>query len=311
MKYSLVGYTGFVGGNLAAQHHFDHLYNSKNIGESAGADNGLVVYSGMPAEKFLANADPEADFARARQAMDNIRRMNPEKLVLISTVDVYPRPQCVYEDTPMPEEDAPAYGKNRLALEHWVREEYPDALVVRLPGLFGQGLKKNFIYDMLTLTPAALKAEKYHELAGREPLVAESYTPGDNDFYRLAPLDATKTMKLRTFFETNDFNSLCFTDSRSVFQFYNLANLWEDIGRCLKAGLRLVNLATQPVEAGALYQFLFGTEFENYLPGGPVVYDMRTRYGRDLGGLDDYVADRAEVLAGIAKFAAQAAPGRD
>ena len=305
MKTSLVGYTGFVGGNLASQRTFDNLYNSANIGSAFGADNGLVVYSGMPAEKFLANADPAADLAVAQNAMENIRQMKPEQLVLISTVDVYPRPLRVYEDTPMAGDEAgPAYGRNRLALEGWVRQEYPDALIVRLPGLFGQGLKKNFIYDMLTITPSALTEAKYHELAEKQPLVRDSYAPDNAGFWRLQPLDADKKARLRDWFEQNDFNALCFTDSRSVFQFYDLGMLWADIERCQKLGLRLVNLATQPVEAGALYHLLFGREFENHTAKGPVHYDMRTRYGREFGADDDYIADRNGVVAGIARFVA-------
>ena len=303
MKHTLVGYTGFVVGNLAAAHPFDWLYNSKNIRDSFGADNGLVIYSGMASEKYLANADPAADLAKAEEAMDNIRRMRPEQLVLISTVDVYPDPECVYEDTPAGGEDGPAYGANRLQLEHWVRAEYPQALIVSLPGLFGKGLKKNFIYDMLTITPAALKPEKYEELARREPLVADSYLPGDGGFYRLQPLDGGKADALRRFFEGNDFNALAFTDSRSVFQFYNLARLWKDIEGCLGAGLPLANLAVAPVEAGELYQHLTGKSFVNHLEKPPADYDMRTRFALILGGEDGYLADKQQVLAEIAAFA--------
>lgn len=303
MKTSLVGYTGFVGGNLAATHPFDHVYNSSNIEASAREENGLVVYSGMPSEKFLANADPAADRARAEGALRNIRAMRPEKLVLISTVDVYARPVGVYEDSPAGGEGVSAYGQNRLALEGWVREEYPDALILRLPGLYGKGLKKNFIYDMLTRTPPMLTSERYRELAEKLPLITESYTPVDNGFYRLGDVPHEVRRALKLFFTANDFNSLCFTDSRAMFQFYDLSYLWADINRCIKAGLTLVNLATEPIEAGALYQLLFGEEFENHLDRQPPWYDMRTRYGRQLGGNDKYVADRDEVVGGIAKFA--------
>ena len=40
------------------------------------------------------------------------------------------------------------YGRHRLMLEDTVRERF-DTTVVRLPGLFGPGLKKNIIYDLL------------------------------------------------------------------------------------------------------------------------------------------------------------------
>ncbi len=302
MKHTLVGYTGFVGQNLSTTHKFDALYNSSNIANSFEADNGLVIYSGMYSEKFLADANPKADLQRAETAMDNIRKMRPQQLVLISTVDVYPRPLLVNESSIAGGEGATPYGRNRLVLETWVRNEYPDALIVRLPGLFGKGLKKNFIFDMLTLTPMMLREDKYQQLCEEEALVKESYRLDDNGFYRLCVLKEHE-QELRNFFAKNDFNALSFTDSRSIYQFYNLANLWHDIERCLKRNIHLINLATEPVEAGVLYQMLFGKEFVNHLNRPPVCYDMRTMYGREFGGLDHYVADGIEVISDIGKLA--------
>src|SRR5262249_31702272 len=67
----------------------------------------------------------------------------------ISTIDVYPRPIEVDESVAPPLEGAQPYGKHRLELEHFVRARFPGASIVRLPGLFGAGLKKNAIYDFL------------------------------------------------------------------------------------------------------------------------------------------------------------------
>ncbi len=301
MKHTLVGHTGFVGQNLKEAHAFDALYNSANIEESFGRENGLVVYSGMYSEKFLASADPKADLQRAEAAMENIRKMRPQQLVLISTVDVYPCPLQVDESTKPGGQGETPYGANRLALENWVREAYPEALIVRLPGLFGKGLKKNFIFDLFTLIPMMLREDKYRELCEKEPLVKESYRLDDNGFYRLS-LQKENESKLRSFFAQNDFNALSFTDSRSVYQFYNLKNLWHDIERCLKMNIHLINLATEPVEAGVLYKILFGRVFINHLERPPVCYDMRTMYGREFGGLDHYVADSVEVISDIGKL---------
>lgn len=303
MKYSLVGYTGFVGGNLAASHLFDNLYNSSNIRESFGADNGLVVYSGMASEKFLANADPGADYKKAEEAMENIRRMRPQRLVLVSTVDVYPVPAGV-DELSLPEtEDAPAYGKNRYRLEEWVRQEYPDALILHLPGLFGRGLKKNFIFDLFTLVPSMLTEEKYRELAAEHALVQSSYQPARPGFYSLGNISRQEREQLKQFFAANEFNSLKFTDSRSRFQFYDLGRLWQDTGRALAQGLPLLNLATEPVKAAEVYHFLTGKTFVNELAKPPADYDMRTIHSALFGGQDGYIENKQQVLERIRHFA--------
>ena len=70
-----------------------------------------------------------------------------------------------------------------------------------------------------------LKPEKYTELAQKSPLVRDGYTLADNGFYKLN--GAVDAAALREFFAGNDFNALAFTDSRSRYQFYHLARLWQ------------------------------------------------------------------------------------
>ena len=88
----LVGHTGFVGSNLYLAGTFDLGVNSKNVEEAYGTHPELLVYAGLRAEKYIANQSPERDMALIREAEDNIRRMGPERLVLISTVDVFREP---------------------------------------------------------------------------------------------------------------------------------------------------------------------------------------------------------------------------
>ncbi len=145
---ALIGYTGFVGGNLLAQHSFDALYNSSNIDEIVGQSFDLIVCAGAPAEKWKANADPERDLANIRRLASAITRANARRVVLLSTVDVFGSPIAVDEDSPVATDGLHAYGRNRRLLEELVAARF-DTTVVRLPGLYGPGLKKNVIFDFL------------------------------------------------------------------------------------------------------------------------------------------------------------------
>ena len=145
---ALIGHTGFVGGNLKRQHKFDAFYNSSNIEEIAGRTFDLVVCSGAPAEKWKANAEPERDRENIDRLSSALARVNAMRVVVISTVDVFLIPSDVDEESPTPTAGLHAYGRNRLALEENIRLRF-EALVVRLPALYGPGLKKNSIYDLL------------------------------------------------------------------------------------------------------------------------------------------------------------------
>jgi nucleoside-diphosphate-sugar epimerase len=145
---ALIGYTGFVGSNLLRQHSFDACFNSSNIEQIAGRGFDLVVCCGARAEKWKANADPERDLDSIERLTRALEQVNAQKVVLISTVDVFLDPVDVDEDSPTPTTGLTAYGRHRRRLEQIVAGRF-DALIVRLVGLFGPGLKKNAIYDLL------------------------------------------------------------------------------------------------------------------------------------------------------------------
>lgn len=148
-EHALVGHTGFVGGNLAAQHPFQACFNSKNIEEICGREFDLLVVSGMPAAMWIANANPEADRAVLDRLLTCLRQVRAGRVVVMSTVAVYPKPVGVDEVTPIDDAEQTPYGRHRLMLERALAERFPRTLAVRLPGLFGPGLKKNAIYDLL------------------------------------------------------------------------------------------------------------------------------------------------------------------
>lgn len=147
---ALIGYTGFVGGTLHRTAAFDTLINSKNAGELRGRNFDLVVCAGVSAVKWLANKEPEEDCARIASLTDVLGTISAKEFVLISTIDVYPDPSApVDEDLIIDPSTNHAYGRHRLELERWAVKHFATTRVVRLPALFGAGLKKNVLFDLL------------------------------------------------------------------------------------------------------------------------------------------------------------------
>jgi hypothetical protein len=144
----LIGFTGFVGSSLHRSAGFARLFNSVNFRDMSGCSFSTLVCCGVPAVKWLANKDPDADKAAIEALEGVLRSVRAERFVLISTVDVYP---CVSGSDEATDCNSPnhPYGTHRLNFERFVRSQFDSALIVRLPALFGRGLKKNVLFDML------------------------------------------------------------------------------------------------------------------------------------------------------------------
>ena len=293
----LVGYTGFVGSNLCLSHKFDYLINSKNIESAYGVNPDRLIYSGVPAEMFIANKYPEKDAEIIENAKNNIKKINPETVVLISTVAVYDTVNGVDEDYEPNTEKLTPYGKNRLELEKWVEKNYENHLIVRLPAIFGENLKKNFICDYINFIPPMLNEEKYSDFSSRDELIKKYYVSLNNGFYKCNATDDITKKALKESFKKIGFSALNFTDSRSVYQFFHLKNLYCMIEECLNKGIKKINLVTPPVSVAELYMELSGQEFENILNKEPFNYDLRTKHF-DNG----YIMSKSQELAEIKDF---------
>lgn len=297
----LVGHTGFVGSNLLDSNAFDLCFNSKNITEAFGLNPDVLVYSGVRAEKFLANKEPEKDFEIILEAIENIKKINPKQIVLISTVDVYPNPIAVDENAEIDLEAVQPYGKNRLYLENWVASNFDDYLIVRLPGLFGKNIKKNFIFDLISVIPSMLNEAKYQELASHNWIV-NTYTLQENGFYKLNNIENSERKILKQQFLDVGFSALNFTDSRGSFQFYNLQHLWNDIQIALKNNIKKLNLATEPIVVNEIYKAVYGKDFINELNNPVPNYDFYTVHGKLFQKQGNYTSTKQEVLHDIVNF---------
>lgn len=254
MNNALIGFSGFVGSSLLRQTAFAALYRSTNIGDIAGQAFDSIVCAGAPAQKWIANRDPETDRHNIQELIARLETVRCRRFVLISTVDVFRSPSGVDEDSPVDESGLHPYGLHRRRLEQFVGRHFPEHLIVRLPGLVGPRLRKNVVFDLL-----------------------------------------------------ND-NNLQAIDSRSVFQFYPMVNLWYDIQTALAAGLPLVHLTAEPLSVADIARQGFGKPFDNRLAAPPARYDLQTRHGRLFGAAGRYQYSARESLQAIRTYAQSEPP---
>lgn len=249
MATALIGYSGFVGGTILSQTHFESLYRSANITEIKGRDFDVVVCSGAPAQKWIANSKPDEDLANINSLINVLKSVKCKRFILISTVDVFKKIDGVTEATHVDEANLHPYGLHRRLLEKFVESHFSNHLIVRLPGLVGPRLRKNVIYDFLNN------------------------------------------------------NNLAAIDSRGVFQFYPMVNLWYDIQIALEAGLRLIHLTAQPISVAEVSKQGFGVFFDNVKDGPAAVYDMRTDYAHIFGGTGHYQYSLRETIQAVRAYA--------
>ena len=147
---ALFGYTGFVGTYLLLNNKFDYFYNSKNIGDAKGKHFDIVYIACIPAKKWYANKYPIEDHLLIEGIKDILNTITANKVVLISTIDIYDNiSNQSNEMTSINYATNHAYGKNRYLFEVFIKETFDTYYIIRLPALFGKGLKKNVIYDLL------------------------------------------------------------------------------------------------------------------------------------------------------------------
>jgi len=134
-KDALIGYTGFVGSNLKKKKPNSDLFNSKNIHLIKKRKYNEIIFAGLPAEKWKANKNPDKDLKNIKNLIKLLKTVKCNLIILISTIDVHKTQET--------------YGKNRKFFENFVKKNFSKFLIIRLPAIFGKGLKKNILFDLL------------------------------------------------------------------------------------------------------------------------------------------------------------------
>jgi hypothetical protein len=110
-------------------------------------------------------------------------------------------------------------------------------------------------------------------------------------------------LKKNVIFDFLNHNNLQAIESRSVFQFYPMINLWNDIQIALNAGLNLVHLTAEPISVADISRNAFDRAFDNVLPHPPVRYDMRTIHAKIYGATGNYQYSASETISAVRNYA--------
>jgi|688.fasta_scaffold315819_2 nucleoside-diphosphate-sugar epimerase len=160
-RIGILGANGFVGSNICKELPKIRKYTRANMNTLLHQDLDLLIISAVSAEKWRANSEPERDLIQIQFLLNFLSQLKVKSVLLISTIDVYGPNFEFDEDTERskyPFYDS--YGSNRHYFELKICEKFADTKILRLPGLFGPGLKKNLIYDLLNNLPLNFKSTK-------------------------------------------------------------------------------------------------------------------------------------------------------
>ena len=154
---AIIGNTGYIGSFLSKKIKFKFKYNSKNIHRLTKKTLGTVYISAPHALKYWANQNPTEDSKIVDKLISNLKNLTCKRIIYFSSTDIYLKKQNVNENYKVLRKNLNIYGYNRLRIENFIRDNFDDYLIVRLPALFGWKLKKNFFFDILNF-----KSLKYY-----------------------------------------------------------------------------------------------------------------------------------------------------
>lgn len=309
-RNALIGGTGFVGGNLRLARSFSELYNSSNIASSAGQSFDMVICAAAPGSMIEANRAPERDAARVDEIMGHLSRLKAGRLVLISSIAVLADFGNGQDEETRNFEEARAYGRNRRRLEAFCAAEFDRPLILRLPALFGQGLRKNMLFDLMNPAPSMLTSARREALASAVMPETAGRLMSFYSFDQItgmwhldrAAFDAAPDRpRLDAAIKASGLEALSFTNPASQFQFFDLSLLSEVIDMALGAELPLLHLAPHPLGAQEVVTALRGRPMPDSI--GPVhLENMQTRHAELFGQNGRYIADAGQVLDRLRRF---------
>ena len=308
----LIGHSGFVGSALLRQARFAACFNSATIPAIEGQSFGTLVCAAAPGSMFEANSAPARDAAQIDGLIARLSGVRAERFVLISSIAVLADFAGGDDETTQAFQQELAYGRHRRKLEAFVESGFPGSLIIRLPALFGHGLRKNFLFDLLNPVPSLLPEARHAELVAALPASLAGWAKG-----LYSPDPVTGMLKLDRAALNADRRRAALEDAvtalgasatqfhhrDTTYQYYPVDRLWQDIGIALDAGLSHLHLVAEPLAAAQIHAALTGRAMPD-TPARLHCEDMRTRHAALWGGEGPYQFSAAATLDRLAAFCA-------
>ncbi|MDA7430284.1 NAD-dependent epimerase/dehydratase family protein [Primorskyibacter aestuariivivens] len=307
---ALIGYSGFVGQQLARQHEFPAIFNSKNVGGLGDSKFDTVVCAAAPGSMFEANRVPDEDWEKVQSLIRQLRGVTTTHFVLISSIAVFADFAGQDDEGSCAFQTHLAYGKHRRQLEEFCATHFARCTIVRLPALFGPGLKKNFVFDLLNPAPTMLTRNRFDDVrAALGPklrvMLDQLYSLNENTAMLVLDRSTLNTHPERTEFERHlseaGYSAIQFHHPESKFQYFDVSRLWRDICLGRNSGLSVMHLATAPLGAGDIHKHLIGRRMPH---SNAHIHreDMRTRHASVWGRQGPYLEEASEVMQKLAAF---------
>ncbi|MBI4945438.1 MAG: NAD(P)-dependent oxidoreductase [Bacteroidetes bacterium] len=181
---AVFGANGFIGRNLCAaltakKYHVISVTRA-NYQEHIGKHYDIVINTAHPAARFWAKNNPEKDFQETVQkTADIFYKCTYEKFVQVSTVSA----RCQLDTV---------YGRHKLAAENICN--FGNHLILRLSSMFGNGLKKGVLIDMLNGQKVFVNGESRYAFASVD--FVSSYIASHLDLKGIVEVGAINTISM-------------------------------------------------------------------------------------------------------------------
>lgn len=142
----IIGSNGFVGSSVLRALKSDDivLIDRSNIDLCSSYDySTLFICAGEP-RKWFVNSNIKVATKTMVELYSIISRFRARKVIYFSSIDVYNVDFTVNDGYSIE-----PYGVTKLVLEELITKIFENCVIVRLGALFGKGLKKNFLFDLL------------------------------------------------------------------------------------------------------------------------------------------------------------------